>query len=66
MNTTNTAPGALEGLPPLIRLSEAAEVLGVCIATARKLCEDGTLKSVRVGRSWRVNSASLLEFAGLA
>lgn len=47
-------------LPPqLVTMSEAAERLGVSLATVRRRVKDGTLPVKRVGRSPRVDLSSL-------
>ncbi|MBI3072896.1 MAG: excisionase family DNA-binding protein [Deltaproteobacteria bacterium] len=50
-----------ERLPPQYKSPvEAAKQLGVSLPTIRRRIQDGTLRSVRVGRSWRVDTTSLV------
>ena len=51
--------GALSDIPTGCRL------LGVEPQYMRSLCSTGKVKAVKLGKSWRVNTDSLLEFAGL-
>jgi len=46
----------------LHRLQDVADVLGVHIATVRRLVKSGDLVAVRVGRSLRVTDAELARF----
>ena len=45
--------------PPLLTVGEAAEFLGVCTKTVRRLITAQTLLSHRVGRSIRIADADL-------
>lgn len=60
------ANGDYGALPPILSTHEAAQALRVCDSMAGKLCRSGKLRAVKVGKNWRVNRDSLLEFAGLA
>lgn len=61
-----TDVGDLKSLPLLLPIETAKGIPGVSDRYIRKLCEDGTVKAVKMGRVWRVNRDSLLEFCGLA
>lgn len=52
-------------LPLLLNVRQAAELLNVSEKHVRDLCLDGTIRSVRVGRSWRIGRDSLLEQFGI-
>lgn len=56
----------LESLPPIIDAKQAAEVLHCSPRSVQRLCNEGKLVSCRIGRRYRVNTASLLRFAGFA
>lgn len=51
--------GALTDIPTV------CAVLGVEAQYARALCSTGRVKAVKVGKSWRVCTDSLLSLAGL-
>lgn len=56
--------------PPEVRpykLAEAAELLGVCPDTARRMIRRGTFPVFvfRVGRHWRVHRADLNRYLGI-
>lgn len=49
-----------------LQTTEAISALGVGSERhVRNLCEDGTLKAVKSGRSWRVNTRAALDYFGL-
>lgn len=52
-------------LPLLLNVRQAAELLNVSEKHVRDLCLDGTIRSVRVGRPWRIGRDSLLEQFGI-
>lgn len=52
-------------LPLLLNVRQAAEILNVSEKHVRDLCLDGTIRSVRVGRPWRIGGDSLLEQYGV-
>ena len=52
-------------LPPLTDTETARRLLGVTEQYVRRLCRNGAFRCVKVGKSWRINSKSLLEYAGL-
>ena len=56
----------LKTLPLLLDIETAKRIPGCSDRYIRKLCEDGTIRAVKMGRVWRVNRDSLLEFCGLA
>lgn len=74
-NATETTPQR-SGLKTLTR-DEVAQLgaitdvhaicglLGVSECYARLLCATGKIKAVKLGKAWRVNTSSLLEYAGL-
>ena len=55
-NTTTT---------PLLTADEAAELLRVNKRTVTRLCCEGKLKSVRIGRQWRINAEELMKRCGV-
>lgn len=52
-------------LPLMLNVRQAAELLNVSEKHVRDLCQDGTIRSVRVGRSWRIGRDALLEQFGI-
>ena len=52
-------------LPPLLKIEEAAEILGTSGHNVRNRCIRGDLDAVKVGSIWRVNTLSLLLMTGL-
>ena len=52
-------------LPALLDTTTGMKLLGVSRRYYCQLCKDGKIKAVKIGRAWRANTASLLEFAGL-
>lgn len=52
-------------LPLLLSVRQAAELLNVSEKHIRDLCRDGTIRSVRVGSSWRIGRDALLEQFGI-
>lgn len=65
-NATPTSMGDLKSLPLLLNIEAASNIPQISDRQMRKWCEDGTIKAVKMGRVWRVNRDSLLEFCGLA
>lgn len=61
-----TDVGDLKSLPLLLNIEVASSIPQISDRQMRKWCEDGTVKAVKMGRVWRVNRDSLLEFCGLA
>lgn len=61
-----TNVGDLKSLPVLLNIETASGIPQISDRQMRKWCEDGTIKAVKMGRVWRVNRDSLLEFCGLA
>lgn len=61
LESRTTAALGGEPLPPLIPLSDAAQLLSCSIDTVRRMIARGDLKACRVGeRLLRVESASLI------
>lgn len=50
----------------LTDVNGVAGVLGCSRRQALYLCSRGVVKAVKTGNRWRVNTRSLLEYAGLA
>lgn len=49
--------------PSMLTVRQAAEKFGLSPAFVRKLCRDGTVRFVAVGRTrWLVNERSLVDF----
>ncbi|MDY4523078.1 MAG: helix-turn-helix domain-containing protein [Atopobium sp.] len=55
----------LQELPPLITSYQAAEILQVTPRQAINLCKENRFKALKIGREWRINRDSLLEYVGL-
>lgn len=51
-----------EQFPVVLTPAEAMDILGVGKNTMYRLLNSGQLKGVRVGRCWRIPSASLEDF----
>lgn len=49
-----------ERLPVVLTAREAMEILGVGKNTMYRLLNSGTLKAIRIGRSWKIDLNSLL------
>jgi excisionase family DNA binding protein len=56
-----TSRQVLGGLPAVLTLGEAAEVLRIPQATARMLCREGRLPAIKLGQAWRVPKAWLAD-----
>lgn len=54
----------LEKYPPLLNISDVAEILGVSRNTARKLVKNNTLPAVLVGKRYKVTKNKLLSYLG--
>ena len=52
----------LEGLPHVLTLEQAAQVLQIGVTTARSFCREHKLPAIKVGRSWRIPKAHLKDF----
>lgn len=52
-------------ITPLLTADEAAELLRVDRRTVTRLCREGKLKSVRIGRQWRINAEELMKSCGV-
>lgn len=55
-----------EQLSPSVGPEEGAKFLGISRQTFCRLCRDGEIKAVKVGRQWRVGREWLTKYAGLA
>lgn len=53
-------------LGPLIKSSEAAELLACTSRKITDMCRKGEIKAVKVGSDWRINTAAFLEQFGIA
>ena len=63
---TTFSPEKVEAMGAVTNIAGVVGVLGCSGTYARRLCEQGKLKAVKLGSHWRVNTKSLLEYAGLA
>ncbi len=54
----------IDHLEPIIDAKTAAQVLQCSPRAIQRLCESGALTSCRIGRRYRINTASLLRYAG--
>ena len=61
---TMTADEA-HALGALTDVTSAMKLLGFFFFFVCELCNTGAVKAVKIGHVWRINTASLLEFAGL-
>lgn len=52
-------------LPLLLTAQQAAKLLNVSDKHVRDLCARGDIKSVRIGKSWRIGRDALLEQYGI-
>lgn len=50
----------LDGYPPILSLSDVAEILGVSTNTIRKLVKNDILQAVKVGKRYKVTRNKLL------
>lgn len=59
--------GAVGGLPPMLRLPEAARLLGIGRTSAYRLARQGQfpVPVVRIGKQYRVPAAGLLQLLGV-
>ena len=62
---STTAAQATQPLPELLSTDQAAQVLNVSTRAVTDLCKKGRIKSIRIGKLWRINRDALLDFAGL-
>lgn len=53
-----------EGYPDCMSATQAADALGVSIATMRRLIATGALRVAHVGRAVRITKTALLEYIG--
>ena len=52
-------------LGALSNIRTCSKVLGCSERYVRHLCETGRIKAIKLGAHWRVNTASLLAYAGI-
>lgn len=52
------------GLPPIIDAPAAARILNICVRTVTALAADGRLEAYRVGRAWRFQRDTVIEYCG--
>lgn len=52
----------LENYPPVLRICDVSEILGVTDASVRKLIKENKLTAVKVGRVFRIPKSKLLDF----
>lgn len=52
----------LEKYPPLLSVSDVAEILGVSCNTVRKLIKDNYIPAVKIGSRYKVTKNKLLSF----
>ena len=55
----------IERLPILLTVEEAAGILRVSVRTVSRMCADGELPGVQVGRKWRVRTSELMSIIGI-
>lgn len=56
----------LQDLPAMASAKQCEATTGVPERTLRRMLNAGTIKGVRVGRKWYVNTAELAKYLGLA
>jgi excisionase family DNA binding protein len=49
-------------MPPLKTIRETAAILTVCQETVRRLIQEGKLRSVRIGRVFRVTEKAIQDY----
>ena len=54
----------LDEYPPILNISDVAEILGISINTARKLVKDGNLQAIKIGKRYKVTKTKLLSYLG--
>lgn len=52
-------------LPPLISTGQGSALGIASEREMRRMCQNGTIKAIRVGRHWRIHRDALLEQFGL-
>jgi excisionase family DNA binding protein len=52
----------LDKYPPILNLSEVAEILGISINTTRKLIKEDSLHAVKIGKRYKVTKNKLLSY----
>ena len=63
---TKYSSDKLQDLPPLASPQQCEAATGMKERTIRRMLNAGTIKGVRVGRIWYVNTAELAKYLGLA
>lgn len=62
----NTMTAAeLENLGALTDVTTAMRVFGFSRRYVCELCKSGAFKAVKIGNVWRINTRSMLDYAGL-
>jgi excisionase family DNA binding protein len=56
----------IDRLPILLTVEEAAGILRVSVRTVSRMCADGELPGVQVGRKWRVRTSELMSIIGIS
>ena len=52
-------------LGPLIKTSDAAELLSCTTRKISDMCKKGEIKAIKVGSDWRINTAAFLDQFGI-
>ena len=52
----------LEAYPDVLNLKDVAQYACISKDTARKACQDGELKHIRIGRLYKITKESLINF----
>lgn len=58
-------PDVEEAAAQLISVEDAASVIGLTTRAVAKMCQEGRLRAVKVGRRWRINRAALYRMVGV-
>jgi excisionase family DNA binding protein len=54
----------MQNEPKFYNAKEAARLFGVNVQTMRRYLREGKIRSIRIGRDWRISQAALEELAG--
>lgn len=65
-DTPSKSPRQIDAsMPALITTAECAAIIDDTPTWVAKMCRDGILPAVKVGRTWMINSARFLEMIGV-
>lgn len=58
----NNIKGILNNYPDVLTVEEVGKVLTICNKTTYKLIKEGNIKSLKIGRTYRVPKVYLVEY----